>query len=213
MWFARPITESFEATNHIHMVASTWINLAKLTGESKYRDRATTTIKIFEKGINREPDGSIHWNYFPYFATAEKKRYGMGKEYSEATWKATLTTPFLVRAYRAGYPAPKKLIDDIAYTIDKQILEKDKIRRNMSSKNSRWFDLNNPKDSKQRSKLDNIVYFLEYTHVRPQIAEKLKSLFSRRTDIFRQGWLGSEVGALGYAHFLQSRAENSGAER
>jgi len=204
-WYRRPITNSLEATNHVHMVASAWLNLAQLTADPSYLQKAQDAVAIFRKGTTEKPQGFIHWNYFPFFATKERKLYSHGREYSEAIWKASLTTPFIARAGRQGLPEAKQLSTSIARAIHREVLSETNIRRNISSQDSRWFDPNDPADKKQLGKLTNVTYFLEYADLEPAIARQLRRLTAGRPDLFPRGWIGSESGALGYAHLLPAK--------
>ena len=210
-WYRRPVTNSLEATNHIHIAANVWLNLARLTNEPQYLENTKDVLAIFRKGVVQEDNGTVHWNYFPFFATAEKQRFSNGRQWSEATWKASLTTPFLARAEQLGFPELKPLTQAIARSINQEILGISQIRRNLSSKYSRWIDGSDPKDSKQLGKLDNTTLFLSYAALEPQIAEKLVRLHATRPDLFPMGWLGSAPGALGYAQFLKPTSSSSTA--
>jgi hypothetical protein len=206
-WYRRPITNSLEATNHVHMVASTWLNLGQITGQTSYHEKAVDSLAVFQQGVKKENNHTVHWNYFPFFATKEQQRFANGREYSEAVWKASLTTPFIARAQRLGLEQAKPLSAAIAHSINQEILGDGELRRNLSSKQSRWFDPGDTKDKKQLGKINNITYFLEYESIEPEIGRKIRRLFATRPDLLPMGWLGSPSGALGYAHLLRPSGE------
>jgi hypothetical protein len=202
-WYRRPITNSLEATNHVHMVASTWLNLAQITGQTSYRKKAKDVLAVFQHGIARTSDNALYWNYFPSFANDERRLYHNGHQLAEYTWKASLTTPFIARAHRTGLTANTDLARSIAKAINTQVLGQGDVRRSLAPATDAWFTLKNRKDRKKLMDIPNITYFLEYASLEPEITHKLRVLFATRPDIFELGWLGSAPGALGYAHLLR----------
>ena len=60
-WFRRPPLGEPEATNRIHLVGRSWINLARLTGEERYRQRVQSLITLFQQGVHPQADGSLSW--------------------------------------------------------------------------------------------------------------------------------------------------------
>ena len=202
-WYRRPITNSLEATNHVHMVASTWLNLAQITGQASYHNKAVDSLAVFQQGVKTESNHTVHWNYFPFFATNEQQRFANGREYSEAVWKASLTTPFIAHAQRLGLEQAQPLSAAIAHSINREVLGDGEIRRNFNSQQSRWLDPSNPQDKEQLGKIKNITYFLEYNSLEPEIGRKIRLLFATRPDLIHMGWIGSPSGALGYAHLLR----------
>jgi hypothetical protein len=199
-WYIRPYKERYEATNHLHTVASVWINLFHLTGDKKYKERSESVLRIFTNGITREPDGSVHWKYFPYFATKELVRPN-GKQYSEPIWKASQTVPFLVRAAELGYAVPSDLLRAIAKTFTDTVLRDGAILKNLSPLDSQGVDAE--EDSNRLKNIEGVVNWLEYEKVEPRIGEKLRELVARRRDLFPYGWLSRENFARGYAHFVK----------
>jgi hypothetical protein len=202
-WYIRPDPGTYEATNHLHTVASVWVNLFKLNGDRKYKERSESVLQIFADGVTREPDGSVHWKYFPYFATKELVRPN-GKQYSEPIWKASQTVPFLVRAAESGYPVSSDLLQAIARTFTDTVLRNDAVLKNLSSVESD--DMDAKQDSNNLANLEGVVSWLEYDKIAPQIGEKLLDLVAARQDLFPRGWLSRENFARGYAHFLNPKA-------
>jgi hypothetical protein len=199
-WYIRPYKERYEATNHLHTVASVWINLFYLTGEKKYKERSESVLSIFTSGVKREPDGSVHWKYFPYFATKELVRPN-GRQYSEPIWKASQTVPFLIRAAELGYAVPIDLLRAIAKTFTDTVLRDGTILKNLSPFDSN--DVDAKEDSNRLKNIEGIVTWLEYEKVQPEIGEKLRELVAGRRDLFPSGWFSRENLARGYAHFVR----------
>jgi hypothetical protein len=202
-WYIRPDKGTYEATNHLHTVASVWVNLFKLNGDKKYKERSESVLRIFSDGVTREPDGSVHWKYFPYFASKELVRPN-GKQYSEPIWKASQTAPFLIRAAQSGYPVPNDLLQAIARTFTDTVLRNDGVLKNLSPSDSD--DMEAEQDSDHLGNLEGIVSWLEYEKIDPQIGQKLRDIVADRPDLFPGGWLSRPNMARGYAHFLKPEA-------
>lgn len=202
-WYRRPLENNFEATNHLHVVGTAWLNLALLTGDPRYRRHVEELIKVFRQGVRSEPDGLVSWNYFPVFAEQEKRRYPNGQEYSEPVWKAVLTTPFLLRAYRQGYPVPPALIKAIGRTFNTLTVQGDQLWRNLARRQSRPVD---PKhDRSKMGMLKNAVALVEFGVLEPELPAKMATLVASRLDLFHAGWLSSPPGLLAYAYYLNPK--------
>ncbi|MCP4308968.1 MAG: hypothetical protein GY788_29670, partial [bacterium] len=66
-WYARPMTDGPEATNHIHTLASVLIHFAALDGADPERTgQINRIVDIFETGVVTAEDDTVHWKYFPY---------------------------------------------------------------------------------------------------------------------------------------------------
>jgi hypothetical protein len=200
-WYRRPLETNFEATNHLHVVGTAWLNLALLTGEPRYKRHVEELITVFLKGVRREPDGLVSWNYFPFFAESERRVYPNGQEYSEPVWKAVLTVPFLVRAAEHGYRVPAWFMTAIGRTFSRQVLQGDQLWRNLARKQSRVVDLK--RDRKKRGMLKNTMALSELGDLEPELAPRLAALVASRPDLFPLGWLSSPPGLLGYAYYLK----------
>lgn len=199
-WYLRPPNREAEATNRVHIVGRVWLNLARLRADARYSERVTALIRIFEQGVEREPDGSVHWNYFPYFATAEMQRYPNGQDLSEPVWKGALTVPFLLEASAAGYPLPPELLQAIARSLEEVVLGGGDLQRNLSPRGSRAIDAQ--RDAEKIGMLQALTGVLAYGALRPAIVSRLMDLVATRPDLFPGGWLGSDAGLMGYAALL-----------
>ena len=199
-WYFSAYKLSIEATNHVHQAGAVWLNLAALTNDAKYAARVNYAIKIFMKGVKKDPTGAVYWNYFPYFAKQEMKRYPNGQEYSEFVWKASLTAPFLLRAYQQGYSIPAYVIDSITKTFATVTFSKQGLMRNVSPKNSRYFDPG--VDGKQLTMAQNVVTLVEFQTANPVIGTRIASLVAKRPDIWPEGWMTGTHGMLAYAQLL-----------
>lgn len=195
-WYIRPNTGEAEATNHIHTLGSVYINLAEVTGDEEMRRRIDEILEVFEKGVKSEADGTVHWEYFPYFADDDIGPNGL--EYSERIWKASQTAPFLYRAYKAGYAVPEDLIAAVTQTFLTHVLRDNEVLRNLSPVESRHIKGND----RHLSRLNGIMTWLEYSDYAPEIADRIRELVGTRPDLFPNGWFHSTNGARGYAHFL-----------
>lgn len=202
-WFVRPMTGEAEPTNHIHTLGSVYINLAEVTGDAEMKRRVEEIVEVFERGVTTAEDGTVHWQYFPYFSDADRPN---GLEFSEPIWKASQTAPFLYRAYAAGYPVPDDLVAAIAKTFMTHIVRDDEILRNVSPVGSDVVEA----DDDRLSNLNGIVTWLEFSPREPEIAERIREVVGARPDLFPGGWLSSANSARGYAFFLgNDRAENA----
>lgn len=204
-WYLRPPNREAEATNRVHLVGRVWLNLARLRADPRYGERVRALIRIFEQGVEREPDGSVHWNYFPYFATAEMQRYPNGQDLSEPVWKGALTVPFLLEASAAGYPVPAELLQAIARSLEEVVLGGGDLQRNLSPKRSRAMDAQ--RDAEKIGMLQALTGVLAYGALRPAIVTRLTDLVATRPDLFPGGWLGSDAGLMGYAALLPRSAQ------
>ena len=200
-WYRRPLENNFEATNHLHVVGTAWLNLALLTGDPRYRRHVEELIEVFRQGVRLEPDGLVSWNYFPVFAEQEKHRYPNGQEYSEPVWKAVLTAPFLLRAYRQGYPVPPALIKAIGRTFNTLSVQGDQLWRNLARRQSRPVDLKH--DRRKLGMVKNTMALVEFGVLEPKLPAKMAILVSSRPDLFHAGWLSSPPGLLAYAYYLK----------
>lgn len=200
-WYRRPLENSYEAINHLHVVGTAWLNLAHLTGEDRYKRHVEELISVFRLSVRPEPGGLVSWNYFPVFASDEKRRFPNGQEYSEPVWKVVLTTPFLLRAYRQGYAMPLGLVTSIARTLDELTIQGDQLWRNLARRQSRPVDPN--RDRSKLGMVKNTVALVEYASLRPSLLPKMAALVAARPDLFPAGWLSSPPGLLAYAYYLQ----------
>lgn len=195
-WFNRPMTGEPEPTNHVHTYASVLVNLYALTGDEQLKTQINDIVAVFEKGVRWEPDGTVSWKYLPYFA--KKGRGGNNqKEYSEPLWKASQTAPFIYRAYAAGLDVPEDLVKAITQTFLQHTLHKNRVTRNLTSKESKALDEEDP-----LNRASGIVTWLEYSAYDPQIADRIRDVYGTRPDIFPYGWFESGNSARGYAFFL-----------
>ena len=199
-WIMRPPTGEPEATNRLHLVGRSWINLAELTGDLKYRERVTALIELFSQGLEYRPDSSLRWSYYPVFTKKRGSSYFMAQSNGEPVWKASLTVPFLLEAYEHGYSVPRRLLEQIAATWLTVMLDEDCIRYTLDSSDQRCF---NPKaDHDKIGMLQTVNGILPYASVEPALAAKILDLVARNPDLFPGGWLGSAAGKIGYAYFL-----------
>ena len=200
-WFARPPLGEPEASNRIHLVGRSWLNLAKLTGDSKYKQRVEALITTFLKGVRDQPEDAVSWSYYPSFTLDRTSPYFIEQEQGEPVWKATLTVPFLLEAYQQGYAVPQDLIRRIATTWNSSILNTNCIRYTINPNNSRC--LLPDRDRDKIGMLQTLMSILPYSTIEPGLADTLQNLVASRPDLFPGGWLGSAAGMIGYAYFLQ----------
>jgi hypothetical protein len=200
-WYRRPLENNFEATNHLHVVGTAWLNLALLTGDPRYRRHVEQLIDVFLQGVRSEPNGLVSWNYFPVFAKQEKSSYPNGQEYSEPVWKAVLTTPFLLRASRQGYSVSPGLMKGIGRTFNTLTVQGDQLWRNLARRQSRFVDPR--RDQRKMGMVKNVMALVEFGEIEPALPVKMAILVSSRPDLFRFGWLSSPPGLLAYAYYLK----------
>ncbi|MFO7630735.1 MAG: hypothetical protein R6W06_14715 [Prochlorococcaceae cyanobacterium] len=198
-WYQRPNDKGQEATNHLHMIGRTWIHLATLTGEARYKQRITMVLDAFLKGVNRHDDGTASWNYFPYFARNEQADSSRrnGQDYSEPIWKGALTAPFLLEAQTHGYAVPSWLIQGIGQGFAEHSFQGRNLLRNLSPQNSRMVDAS--QDRQKLSMLSHLFGLTTYNRVDSRITPKLHYLVQARPDLLPGGWLASAAGVRGYA--------------
>ncbi|MCB1489157.1 MAG: hypothetical protein KDJ88_17090 [Bauldia sp.] len=195
-WYIRPVTGGPEATNHVHTLGSVLVNLFLLDGDKETEKRVDDILAIFEKGVTTEPDGTVHWKYFPYFADQNIGNNGL--EYSERIWKASQTVPLIYRAYAAGFDVPESLVRAITDTFLRYIVRDNEVIGNVSPTESEQLDDENEK----LSRLSGIVTWLEFSGYEPEIAVRIRELVGARPDLFPRGWFESPNSARGYAFFL-----------
>jgi len=196
-WYTRPFTGEPEPTNHLHTLGSVYINLVAATGDETMKKRVDDLIRVFEQSVQTADDGTVYWQYFPYFA--DQTVGANGREFSERLWKASQTAPFLYRAYAAGYPVPESLIKAMANTFLTHIVRDDQVLRNVSPVQSGPIQ----PDDKLLSHLAGIVTWLEFSNYQPAIAGRIASLVGARPDLFPGGWFVSTDMARGYAFLLR----------
>ena len=201
-WYRRPFDANLEATNHLHVIGTVWLNLAALTGDPVYRQRVGQLINVFVRGVRRESDGLVSWSYFPFFAIAEQKdpEFLNGQEYSEPLWKASLTSPFLLRAFERGYAMPKSLVPAMGRVFTTLSFQGEQIWRNVARRDSRFVDVD--RDRQKLGFLKNVVTLVEYGKIVPHLPEQIAHVVAGRRDFFPQGWLSSPATLLGYAYYL-----------
>ena len=195
-WYTRPFTGEPEPTNHLHTLGSVYINLVAATGDETMKKRVNDLIDIFEEGVQTADDGTVYWQYFPYFT--DQTVGANGREFSERLWKASQTAPFLYRAYAAGYPVPELLIRAMANTFLTHIVRGDQVLRNVSPVQSGPVQ----PDDRLLSHLAGIVTWLEFSNYEPAIAGRITGLVGARPDLFPGGWFASTALARGYAFML-----------
>lgn len=189
-----------EPLNHVHSAGSAFLNLFKLTGEQKYKERVDAILEVFMRSVKWADNGTVFWRYHPYYEHRLRK-----DEVSEPVWKAGQTITFPVRAFADGFNVPRQLIEAIADTFLVNIVRDKNVLRNLSPLQSRLLKTKDITDGRTLRRLGGIVSWLEYTIVRPEIADRLKWLIAVRRDLFPGGWLASTNIARGYAHFLSSK--------
>jgi hypothetical protein len=195
-WYTRPVTGAPEATNHLHTLGSVYINLASVTGDQTMKQRVNDLVSVFEEGVQTADDGTVYWQYFPYFA--DQSIGPNGREFSERLWKASQTAPFLYRAYAAGYAVPETLIKAVVATFLTHIVRDGQVLRNVSPIDSAPIQ----PDDKDLSHLGGIVTWLEFSAYEPAIADRIVNLVGARPDLFPGGWFDSSDMARGYAFLL-----------
>jgi hypothetical protein len=200
-WFPRPPRGEPEASNRIHLVGRSWLNLAKLTGDSKYKQRVEALITTFLKGVRDQPDDTLSWSYYPSLTLDKTSPSFIEQEPGEPVWKATLTVPFLLEAYQQGYPVPQELIRRIATTWNSAILSTSCMRYRFDATDNRC--LLPDQDRDKIGMLQTVMGILPYSAIEPRLADTLQNLVASRADLFPGGWLGSAAGMIGYAYFLQ----------
>ena len=199
-WYVSPYRWSIEATNHVHQAGTVWLNLAALTNNVKYKQRVQYTIDVFLKGLKKGPNGTLYWNYFPYFAKKEKKEYANGREFSERVWKASLTAPFLLRAKAQGFKIPDYVVPALAKTFTTLTFQERNLLSNLSPIKSSFFD---PiVDQRLLSMAQNSVTLIEFQSVEPALATRIATLIGNRPDLFPRAWASGTHGLLAYAYML-----------
>ena len=201
-WFRRPPLGEPEATNRIHLVGRSWINLAQLTHEQRYRERVASLITLFLQGVQPQADGSLSWNYYPAFTQDPQSPEHIPQSAGEPIWKATLTVPFLLEAQRQGYAVPDSLLQAIARTWSDVMLNRGCIRYSFNSAKGRCLDPN--QDHSKIGMLQTLATVLPYSSLEPTLAVQIQTLVAERSDLFPGGWLGSAAGMVGYAFFLDA---------
>jgi hypothetical protein len=189
-WILMPMGSAFyplrrEPINHLHLVGDAWLNLWQVTENQDlkaiYKQKITSVLQVFIKSVKKGPGGTVHWNYYPYFAKREKRELSLGKRYSENIWKASLTCPFVVRAHRQGFKVPPWLLKAISTTFSKVVFKENNVLRSLSPKESGYFEVTDF----DLFKASHIAPLMEWS---PSIAKKMTWLMGNRPDLFPSAW-------------------------
>jgi hypothetical protein len=195
-YFIRPGKNREEPTNHAHQVGRVYLNLYELTGDRTYQDRAAEILMVFKKGLRYDTQGYMFWSYFPYFSK-EKENV---RNKAEHIWKASLTAPFVYMAYQRDMDAPKQLVEKIAETFLANVLVNNELGRELTG------DGKVDQEDVRLNQAYGFVSWLDYSPLRPEIAERTRHIVATRRDLFPKGWFYSTNLARGYAFFLPQSA-------
>ena len=198
VWFNRPLVDRPEPTNHLHMVARTWANLAELTGTKRYRQDVESVLSIFRAGLRREPNGLLSWGYAPALLDAsQREEYSNDDGYSEPIWKATHTVQFFLQAQRQGYASADELVVKVGRMLNTLTFQGDRVWSSVAKRGGRYYDPEKDGDSL------NSIALVTYFAVEPDLKRKVAGLVALRPDIYPKGWLSSS-GLFAYANLLDS---------
>jgi len=200
-WYWRPKDEKFEATNHLHLLGQTLLNMYELTGEEFYEERIRMIIRVFEKGVLIDDIGFVTWNYHPYFQIEEAMSDYNARHYSEKVWKAGLTIPFLYEADAAGFAIDQKIVDATTKTIRDHVLANNNFSSNFHPNGS--VAIENDSHGKKSKQQKAIVLFLPAAVKDSTISDLILSTVANRQDLYSEGWLTNRM-VRGYAYFLNS---------
>lgn len=116
------------------------MNIYAMTGELTYRNKKEDIIEVCEQGVQVDDKGLAAWNYHPYFQVKSAMDNPNAREFSEPTWKADLTVPFLYQANSDGFEIDPIVFNAMTKTIIENVLTENKYAITSHPKNG----LSNP---------------------------------------------------------------------
>lgn len=191
-YFIRPGKNREEPINHAHQAGRVYLNLYALTGNEEYLRKSKEILLVFMKSIRYGQRNEITWSYFPYFSK-EKENV---QKIPEDTWKASLTAPFIYMAHERGLGVPQQLVAGMAETFLANVLVNNELGRDLGG------ETRVAPDDERRVQAFGFVAWLDYSPLRPEIAERTREIVASRRDLFPRGWFDSANLARGYAFFL-----------
>ena len=90
-YYRRPGVGLWEPINHAHQVGRVLLRLHQLTGEARYRRRATHIVDVFRRSLRYDRRGYPFWRYFPYFEP--RQRTGRPEEILEGVMYRPVPSP------------------------------------------------------------------------------------------------------------------------
>ncbi len=205
-WYWRPLQSKYEATNHLHLQGQALLNMYAMTGDMAYRDKIKNIIKVFEQGVQVDDNGLAAWNYHPYFQVKSAMDNPNAREFSEPTWKAGLTVPFIYQAKADGFEIDPTIFNAVTKTIIEHVLAENNYAITFHPKNG----LSNPTRKQMwlfdryKSKTATIARFLPASADDKIVSDLILETVSTRQDLFPKGWFERPDSAVGYAFFLRN---------
>ncbi|QEE36016.1 DNA cytosine methyltransferase [Octadecabacter sp. SW4] len=197
-WYWRPIDDEFEPINHVTSLGRALVAAYEITGDPVYARRIEEIIWVFEDAMNVHPSGTVSWPYSPSFQTPSSMQSGIDTEYSEYTWKAAITLPFVEDARRAGFPMSQGVSDSIRNRLTGFVLANGIWKRNIHPYGAR------PISPGETSRLNPALGGFHMTFPDDsEIAELIKQMMVSNQDIYDRGWFTHPGTARSFALFIQ----------
>jgi hypothetical protein len=191
-YYRRPSAGVWEPINHAHQVGRVLLRLYQLTGEARYRRRATRILDVFRRSLRYDRRGYPFWRYFPYF---EPRRLLGGPE---DIWKASCTVPFVHQAALRGRLDPR-IPDAAARSFVTNLVEGGALNTTIDP--ARFTALSPGHRFATRAAW--VGGWLELAAREPAILDRVVDLLvAHRRDYLPHGWMGRPSIARGYAYCL-----------
>ncbi len=195
-YYQRPIKCDVEPLNHGLSAGRTFLQLYRVTGNPKHRQRATALGRFFRNSLVDEPGGLWGWAYQP---TVENR---LG-EFPTRTWKGDIDVSFAVMAYENGVVFGKEDIDRfIRVFLETVCLGDNRFNTWITTtrrKEIDWQTARRPGRGPRWSRLNGVLTWMALAPYASRVRSVLDEAVARRRDIFPRGWLGAPSTALAYA--------------
>jgi hypothetical protein len=193
-YYRRPMAGLWEPINHAHQVGRVLQRLYQLTGETRYRRRASRILDVFQRSLRHDRRGNPFWGYFPSFET--HRRTGR----AEDIWKASCTVPFLHQA-ALQERLDSSIPDGAARSFATRLVRDGAL--NLTIDPTRFTSLSPGHPFAARAAW--IGGWLELAPREPEIFDRVAELLvAHNRDYLPHGWMGKPSIARGYAYCLGS---------
>ncbi|MEM9313169.1 MAG: hypothetical protein AAGA95_00965 [Pseudomonadota bacterium] len=210
-WYWRPLIGKFEATNHVHLLGESLLDMYVLTGDELYADRVRMFLRVFETSVMLDDDGLAAWTYFPYFQQERHIQKYIQERHSEVVWKGALTVPFVYQAVQDGFELNPATYAAITKTIREHIVANNDYSNNIHPKGSgSILDFSKKPGVRKSGPATSIVGFLTAAAEDPAIAKQIRTTIATRPDLFPKGWFTraertlTDQMPIGYAYMLET---------
>jgi hypothetical protein len=196
-WYWRPIDDEFEPINHVTSLGRALIHAQAITQDPVLKRRIDETLMVFEDAVTVHEDGSVAWPYSPTFQTITTMQSGVDAEYSEYTWKASITLPFIREAINAGYILSPGLEESIRSQLVNYTLADGVLKRNLHPFRSL------PVAESELGRFRAVLGGLHMSFPDDiEIGELTKQMLVFNHEIFPRGWFTHAGSSRSYALFI-----------